>query len=599
MPSFTEADIRAGANSQSFSRGMSYYRDGAVIELARRGAVITAEVEGSDYAPYAVTVNLDATGGIAGADCSCPYDYDGYCKHIVAVLLAVLHDDNIKEHADLESLLQGLTETQLRQLILTLGGEQASFADAIEREVNLLRRTTPDAPTLPAALRLPPSIDVAAICRDLGREFRRATSTDRGGRRGYLYDEYDEWDIDAGALLAPATDAAAALLTGGDPAGAAALLAGVIEEWSECITDLEEWVYEGNEEAFAEASEAVDALLAECLLSLPLTDIERKTWRARLDDWADDTISLAISDVALETWWDHPPLIAAMQGNITEQGAWADTPSDCAARLAQVRLRILERQGRSQEYLNLAQAEGELLLYLTKLIELGEIERTIAEANAYLAVPAEVLAIAQRLHAKGHRREALQVAASGLDLSYPHALGELARWLAPRAQAQGDEALALRAAKIAFGKSYHLEDYQAAERIAGAAWNTVKGELLDDLQRSSAYTAVDIYLVEHMLVEAMQAVDKRGDYSPDLERVIDVVRGEYPDWCIKHCKRRAEHIMNDGDAKRYQDAAEWLRRAHAIYAQHNRLDEWRAYMAGLLDTHGRKYKLVPLLKAIH
>jgi uncharacterized Zn finger protein len=51
MPSFTEVDIRASANSQSFSRGMSYYRDGAVLELARRGAAITAGVAGSDYAP--------------------------------------------------------------------------------------------------------------------------------------------------------------------------------------------------------------------------------------------------------------------------------------------------------------------------------------------------------------------------------------------------------------------------------------------------------------------------------------------------------------------------------------------------------------------
>jgi len=598
MPSFTEADIRAGANSQSFSRGMSYYRDGAVIELARRGAVITAAVEGSDYAPYAITVKLDADGGIAGADCTCPYDYDGYCKHIVAVLLAVLHDDTIEEHADLETILHGLNEAQLRQVILTVGGEQASFADAIEREVNLLRRTAPDAPTLPAALQ-PPSIDLAAIRRELRREFRRATSSDRGGRRGYLYDEYDAWDIDAGALLAPATDAAATLLTGGDPAGAATVLAGIIEEWGECIADLEEWVYEGNEETFAEASEDVDALLAECLLSLPLTTTERKTWRARLDDWADDTTRVAISAIALETWWDYPPLMAAMQGNITEQGAWEGEPPDCADRLAQVRLHILERQGRVQEYLNLAQAEGELLLYLTKLIELGEIARTVAEANAYLAAPAEVLAIAQRLDAKGHHHEALQVAAPGLELSYPHDQEALARWLAPRAQAQGDAALALRAAKIAFYKSHQLDDYQAAERIAGATWNTVKGELLDDLQRSNAYTAVDIYLAEHMLVEVMQAVDKRGDYSPDLGRVIEAVQGEHPDWCIRHCKRQAERIMNDGDAKHYQDAAEWLRRARTIYTQHDRLNEWRPYLAGLLETHSRKYKLVPMLKALY
>jgi uncharacterized Zn finger protein len=600
MPSFTEVDIRASANSQSFSRGMSYYRDGAVLELARRGAAITAGVAGSDYAPYEISVELDPNGGIASAECTCPYAYDGYCKHIVAVLLAVLHDaDAIVEHADLETLMHGLTETQLRQIILNVGSEQAAFADAIEREVNLLRRMTSESLTLPAATQPPPSVDIAAIRRDLRREFRRATSTGGGDRRGYYYDEYGELDIDTGAMLAPAMDAAEMLLTGGDPAGAAALLVGVIAEWGECIADLEEWVYEGNEETFAEASNDVDALLAECLLSLPLTTDERKTWRARLEDWADDVTRLAISDTALETWWDYPPLVAAMQGNITEKGAWEDEPPDCADRLARARLRILERQRRIQEYLNLAQAEGEILLYLTKLIELGEIALTVTEAGACLGAPADVLTIARLLDEKGHHTEALRVAASGLDLTYPHYLDELARWLAPRAQAQGDAALALRAAKIAFCKSLRLGDYQVAQRIAGETWSTVKDELLDDLRNANVYTAVDIYLYEHMLVEAMQAVDKRGNYSADLERVIEAVRDDYPDWCIQHCKRRAEHIMNDGDAKRYQDAAEWLRRARAIFAQHDRLVEWQPYLAGLLDTHSRKYKLVPLLKALH
>lgn len=72
MTTFTEADIRAATSAQPFSRGMSYYNDGAVLEIVRRDAVITAEVEGSDYEPYEVTVKLDAGGGIDSAHCTCP-----------------------------------------------------------------------------------------------------------------------------------------------------------------------------------------------------------------------------------------------------------------------------------------------------------------------------------------------------------------------------------------------------------------------------------------------------------------------------------------------------------------------------------------------
>ena len=41
-----------------------------------------------------------------------------------------------------------------------------------------------------------------------------------------------------------------------------------------------------------------------------------------------------------------------------------------------------------------------------------------------------------------------------------------------------------------------------------------------------------------------------------------------------------------------------LRIAHDIYRQHGRLNEWQGYLAGLLELHGRKYKLVPMLRGI-
>lgn len=596
MPTFTEANIQAGASAQSFSRGVSYYNDGAVLEVIRRGALITAEVEGSDYEPYEVTVKLDADGGIDSADCTCPYDYGGYCKHIVAVLLAVLNDtESIEDKPDVHTLLNGLNEAQLRQIIANIVAENPRLAADIESEVASLRRASPATST---AGDLPPTplVDIETLRRDMRRTFRKAASG--GGRRGYYYDAYEEFYIDAGAIIEPAIQAAEALLNCDDPAGATTLLSGVIEEWGECIADLEEWVYEANEDAFDEASGEIDALLAESLLSLPLTAAERKAWRARIDEWKDATMGLAISDAALEQGWDYPPLVAAMQGIITEKGAWEEEAPIWADQLALARLRILERQGRIEEFLNLAQAEGQLVLYLTKLLELGEVARTVAETNAILSDPSEVLLIAGLLDAQGHHTEALNVAAHGLDSTYPYGMEMLARWLAPRAQAQGDADLALRAARIAFLKSHQLADYQTAESIAGERWSAVKPELLEDLARSNAYTAVEIYLHEHMLIEAMQAVDKRGGFGVELARVIEATCTEYPDWGVRHCKRQAERIMNNGDAKHYADAADWLRRARTIYAQHNRLAEWRSYLNNLLDIHARKYKLIPMLKEI-
>jgi uncharacterized Zn finger protein len=83
----TEVVIRSLATAQSFERGENYYHSGAVLGLSKRGNTLLAHVEGSSYEPYEVTVEL-SEHGVIEAYCTCPYDWGGYCKHVVAALLA-------------------------------------------------------------------------------------------------------------------------------------------------------------------------------------------------------------------------------------------------------------------------------------------------------------------------------------------------------------------------------------------------------------------------------------------------------------------------------------------------------------------------------
>ncbi|MBK8799490.1 MAG: SWIM zinc finger family protein [Anaerolineales bacterium] len=212
-----------------------------MLAINRRGNLITGEVQGSEFEPYTVTVTLDEDDAILSAGCTCPVGAGGYCKHIVAVLLSVLKTPAaVAVRADLATLLAGLTEAQLRQLLVTVGAEQADFADAIERAVQVLRRVLPTASAAGTVLAAPAPVDLVAIRRDLRRDFRKAASTRGGGYGGRFYDEYDELAIDAGAIVDSALTMAEALLAAGDATGATTLLTNVIEEWSECLTDLEE-----------------------------------------------------------------------------------------------------------------------------------------------------------------------------------------------------------------------------------------------------------------------------------------------------------------------------------------------------------------------
>ncbi len=598
MTTFTEADIRAGATSQSFERGSSYRRSGAVSDVIRRGNRLTAQVSGSEDAPYEIAITLLDDGGIGSATCTCPYNFSGYCKHIVAVLLTALHEDAITVKPELDTLLAGLTEAQLRRIIRAVAEDEPALVAAIEQEVEWLK-TTPvagTASTTPAAHSI--TVDLAAIRREMRKDFRQVASSGGGsGYSGSYWDDDEAGTIDPDEMLGPHRELAERLLAAGDAAAATDVITAMIEEWGAGIADLDEWIAEANEDVFGETALELGVLLAEALLSQDFSPEQRDQWLARVEDWGEELINLDIVETALDQWWDYPPLVAAMQGNVTEQGAWEGEAPDFADELTLARLRILERQGRTQAYIHLAEAEGQSSLYVNMLARSGQVARAVAEARQWTRSPTAILSLAQVLVEQGERAAALAVASHGLDLAGQESKTALARWTVTLAQEADDPALALAAAQTAFTSSYELADYQVVERLAGAEWPAIKAGLLEQMERSTSYHKVDIYLHEHMLAEAMAAVDG-SFYSSDLDRVIQATRAEFPDWGIRKCQQQAESIMNAGKANAYDRAVAWVRTAHDIYLQHNRGAEWQAYLAGLLETHGRKYKLVPMLRGI-
>ncbi len=94
LPILTENQIRERCTEQSFERGVAYYFGGAIGNLVLHDYTLSANCEGTEAIPYSVSVELMPTG-IATTHCSCPYSYEGDCKHIVALLLTYLHDPDM------------------------------------------------------------------------------------------------------------------------------------------------------------------------------------------------------------------------------------------------------------------------------------------------------------------------------------------------------------------------------------------------------------------------------------------------------------------------------------------------------------------------
>lgn len=591
-----ETDVQAFASAESFARGQHYFHDGAVLEVTRRGNLITAEVEGSDYEPYRVQVTL-APSGITDTICTCPYDWGGICKHIVATLLTAIHQpETITEKPPIATLLADLTAEQLRQILRAVAEMGPEFADAVEQEAAWLR----DRPITPAAATATTNttVDVAAVRREMRKDFRLAGKGDPL-EHGY-YDEYAAMEVDPDEILRPHLEKIQELLDGGDVATAVSLITTIIDAYIDGLTELDEWVYEYNQDALYEAELTLGAVLAEVLLSLELTPKEQKKWLDKIEEWAEGLSDLEIAETAVQHGWTYPPLVAAMQGHLTDMGAWADEVPDYFEELAQARLRILARQGRTQEYLHLAEAEGQVTLYVNMMAQSGDVGQAVVEAQGYLLYPTDVLIVAHILVARGEIEAALTVAEHGLSLEQASGKVELARWLREQATAIGKQPLALKAAQVAFAGSYDLADYTAVQQLAGSAWQTIQPQLLQALAKSgSATRQVAIYLHEKMLVQAMQALDRDGFWlEDDLRRVIQATREQYSDWGIQKCQRKAEAIMDAGKAGAYETAVAWLGDARTIYQQHNRLPEWQRYLDGILKIHQRKYKLVPMLRNI-
>src|SRR5437763_10008489 len=120
LPRLTEAMVRALATDQSFERGKSYYRDGAVSETVRQGMELRGECAGSEYEPYEISVTFNAKG-IADTSCTCPYEYGGICKHTVALLLTYVHQPQaFRANASVEERLKNCSKEELLAIINTI-----------------------------------------------------------------------------------------------------------------------------------------------------------------------------------------------------------------------------------------------------------------------------------------------------------------------------------------------------------------------------------------------------------------------------------------------------------------------------------------------
>lgn len=598
LPPLSEAQIRQHASAESFARGVDYERRGAVGPLVLRGNLLQAEVEGSAYEPYRVTVSLDA-GGVYAASCSCPYDWGGLCKHIVATLLVYIHaaPGAVAVRPPLAELLAGLDRGQLEGLLLRLAAQDAELIERIEA---LVAAAPPAAAALAAA---PEPVEGAGLAAGR-RTAVDATAFRQQVRRIFRAERPDDYMAYASILanLEPLTEQIQAFLDGDDAQSALPLLEVLTDEYSEGWVD-----YDDSDGELGGFFDELGALWAAALLGANPKKAELKRWRERLEGWAASAEEYGCEglDIALQAadeGWSEPWIDAAILGEAQPDrrptSAYADE-------LLAIRLRILERSGHIQEALNLAAAAGMAKEQALLLLGMGRVDEAVALGCGQLSSVEDALALALALRERGEPAHALAVGEHGLGLggAAPSIAGQeqarsrLAAWLVDLAAGQGRIDLALRAGAEALQVAPELALYLRLAELAGADWPELRERLLAALRVSKSWMVagrIDIFLHEGLVDDAIAALGAHPG-SDDLARVMDAALASRPDWVIAAATARAVAIIDAGKAQYYDSAVEWLRRARAAYQAAGRQPEWQAHLQGLRAQHGRKYKLMGLL----
>ena len=581
-PTLTEATVRELARSKSYQRGQSYYERGAVSNVVQRGETVRADVEGSQYQPYTVTLTFD-DAGVAQTDCSCPYDYGGICKHRVAVLLTCLRDpDCIREKPPLSELVAAVDEDTLQELVVELADSRPELIEWIETRLP----TTENADD-----------DTAGTVNLQSIRNRAEHALPKPGQQGHNdgYAEADRMATELADLIGQAEQA----LDAEDGGTAVAIL--------EAITDVvatNRWpdLLPHDATRLYETIATLGETFTEALLMVELDASERDDWAERLDRW-DDTIqrftarsTLSVAAEAAQEGWDNEDLQAALAGKL-EAGALDDEEPAYVNGLITARLSVLERQERTDDYLNLAQAAGQSQAYAEMLARTGKPHQAVDTAIESVASHQGLLAIAKTLRQHDHPDAALEVAEHGVSLDGIDR-DTVAEWLRDRAASMGDDELALRAAKIAFEESPSVSTFRAVEELS-EDWERTRSELLQTLryQNSSSATAANVFLEEELYDDAIDVAERSGRPSV-IEPVVAGVKTERPDWTIEICQSQAEPIIEQGEHDSYETALRWLRRAGEAAQAGGQLDDWREYVETLREEHYKKYKLRPMLEEL-
>ena len=563
IPRITEEQIKQLCTLRSFQRGKRYYKSGAILSPTRQGNVLQAYCAGSRYEPYRVRVEFDDEG-IVSAFCTCPYDWGGYCKHIVALLLTWIHEpESFREVEDLDTLLNRMSKEDLIKLIkrmikreprfeqfvgdFAVGSRRfdvTAFRNRVERILDRMRYEAPDVG------------DIEELVKDADDFFE-------AGKHHYALVAYR---VIAEELLASYPELY-------DEKGELAEVIGkCIEGMGRCLPHVG------------------DELRREGLLALAeLCFIDTKIGGYDLTVEVPDIIAAHITAADLP----------ALEESVFEAMAkFKDGWSKKWA--AELLIKAYQALGEDEKLLSLCEEVGLYSVRAFKLLELGRKEEAL-ETMGMVNIPNRLIEFAEALIAQGDTEAALEFVAERLRKDFDEGM---AVWLAEQYAQRGKTSEAQKLWLRVFQEHPSLKHYRRLRELADklGRWETLRPRILSGLEHDGQFAVlVDIYLDEgehDKALDALASLKARGSkgwvysYPGDyVLKVAEAVEKTHPREAIALYRELAEKLIEMTNRSAYREAVEFLKRARDLYRAIGAADEWEQYIAALRAQYPRRRAL--------
>lgn len=570
MSPLTLAQIRARATPQSFARGEVYYHRGAVFDTVKRGNELEGRCAGSEYIPYRIRVTLDETDNIEATSCSCPYDWGGDCKHIVALLLTYVYKpEAFEERAPVEDALLERSKEQLVMLIRQMVARYPDLQALIDRPMPGQQPAGQPLDTEPFRL-----------------ELRRAVHT------------FGEWgDRTAEQTIYSVADAARHFEAAGDWHSACAIYQAILEE---CLIAGHYPVDDEGQYVFA--LDSVLQRLVKCLECDEIAQDDAVRWAVleRLLDayiWNIDMGGYGLGDAVVpealltharrEDWPAIRERILDAQRRKAQKsyGKWGVEAYEDLL----IQLDALDNVDPEVTLQRLREQQLYELLF-DKLLSMGRVEEAVAVIAEHLTTPHERLRVLPVLSAAGHDDIAIRLAQETLKKQFDD---RLVRWLAERYSARGDLqelfALRLQCMQQNPNEAYYAALKQAAQAVG--TWEAVRPEIIRQLEHNQEFEVLTrVYLHDQewdAAWDTLERVRRSVQWMPLDFEVAQRSRQARPQKAIPIYVAYARREIDRRTRGNYAQAAAYLSIVRDLYRQLGDEKSWQELIRGIREEFRR------------